>query len=842
MPLTAAQAALQLPGAEAVTAVVLRPTDPGADDVVVVQALSDREFWGTLAGEPLSFRHLLVGGVSLSESLTRPGQLTGESDPVQGSFVVELTEGMATTWFDLDWNERPCELYLGAWRGADGERMDLDEFDVWLVGVVDRVRRRGSMQAEVYFSDATLDFDRPLVLKLYRGFGGALRIVGAADAPAGSRVFLRGGTAPDPTPTTPTTIAPPFTFEVVGRLRSFQPGTNGTLLGVGWGATFNEMNARIRVSSAGELVAVLDTGAASQSFNTGHVAAIDRPFYGALVLEDDGVTARLYAGEDADDTLPVWETTLATPMPGGDWNWVQVGELQGPGFDAWEVRLWSSAKTQEELEDLGDGPVTDAATRTDLVESWRFSEGVVLGTGPEVAFGERGLLDLVNGDGGSPEWSSSYEGDDPDLFEGSPFGRSRARVYGGPVRNVPLVPVDSQRHLLGWDDEAVDEVLVQRMRGVPMVRRWSVAASAPGDVSFDAATNSIVLASAAVGSFGYAVPGQVEPARLGQRVQVTDATLAANRGVFRVAVDGVSDDGLRLAVVDRYLQAESGPATVVVQSYEPDAQYEVDLQHAVSVLNSNPTGDVTADLVGRMPPGGEARWSELFELATGAVPDTTSVVFDPVLGVFIEPGSSPTLKEFLDGFARSAFGWWVKSGGVYKLGNFRPPSGAVVADLRPPLCEFEPLDLADPTPFWRVPVRFARNWSVQDGDALATSVSQADRQRWGAQYLEEPWTDRRVQRRFPASREHPGLETWLVERADAVTYAAMAGAMLSRLVPVAWYKVTFSSLWAAFIQVDDVVTASEPDDPSLGLSLTPLRIVTRELDTGDGTVTLEGHT
>lgn len=227
-------------------------------------------------------------------------------------------------------------------------------------------------------------------------YGTAFGVVGGTNSQDQDWVFLFPA-GPFPA----VTIEPPLTFEIAGRLRAYQIGSFGTLLRVGWGDTFSERSVRLRIADSGELLAVADLGGGGGSFRTGHVVEPGDPFYAAYVLEADGVTARLYAGKTSDDALPVWTHTYFTPMAGGAWNDLRIGESFGPTFDVWEARLWSVAKTRGELEDLGDGPVLDAPSRPELIESWRFEESA--GT---MAFGELGRLDLDSGFL-TPEWPGS---------------------------------------------------------------------------------------------------------------------------------------------------------------------------------------------------------------------------------------------------------------------------------------------------------------------------------------------------------------------------------------------------------------------------------------------------
>ena len=946
MALTPAQLILREPGAFAISALVLEPTDPAAADVVVPQHVADSGLV-TLAGdieERVSFKNVIAksGGLNFNESLTKPAQFTAkESDLAGGRVMFDADEEMAIKWPGYDWNGKPMRLYLGARTGADGALMTLADFDFQFEALMDKLHKPGKKRFEIEFRDLRLKFKKDHASTLYRGFGGAFPVrTGSA---IGTYLRQNHFSGMD--------ITGEMTIEFVGVLEQVFAFTQHTpMLWNGVQAETALNYGMIFFHFGAASFAELGFAAAAEVISSGFVVPQNVPVYLAAALESDGQTVHFYAGVDGADIVEVGVEVLAAPIAAGSTGGMQIGQGFDIDFVPWEVRLWTTQKTLEELQTLSEGPVQDALLRADLKESWRFEEGVVLGLGaggavlentgigaggwhlelepavnfglahttldatpladlevvilpvtslfvpptdyafeinnlsstfkltidPQgaalinglatyntlagegirvffngtdyeispVAFGEKRFIDLYPV-GDPPKWESSLSGDAPDKFPGSIAGKSRGEVYG-PASNVNLFKVDHQRSIYGWDHEPAVGVDELRENGVPMVRQHEVTSIAPGEFVFEEAHNTITITNPAIGSWSPFVAGQARPSRLGQRFEVEGAVQAENLGVFRVAVAGVSADGFVLTVADRALVDESAPTATAIFSYGRvlgvgDVEYRLDLARSIAFLHSEPKGEITGDIDGRSLPAAGARWTELFELITGTVPDTAAVVFDPVLAFVLPPGSNLSTVKVLSEMARSAYGWWIEdpTGGGFRLGNFTPPSGPPVETLvtEQILRVIPSRSVLKPTT--RFSTGYRKTWHVQDADSLGSSVSQAEQQRFGAEFTTEPNTNKPAQKAYPLAPEHPGFETWIVETADVLTFNGLADAMISKERD--FFRLDFSGLPMLNVQLDDVVNVTW-DDPTLSLVGTDCRVLSRAIDTGGYTMGLGVHT
>lgn len=827
------------------TLAVAKPRDPANGDAEVSVGLADGEFWTNPSDGLPSFPFRAVfadgSGLRISEYLIRAGAIaTGSSEIGRGTLTLESPTAAQDDWRDLDWNGAEITFYVGARYRADGQLMVFSEFDSF-VGEIERMDTAGDRAWELSFADPRLALEEPATVKFYRGFGGGLYFPGHLVATADRYGVQYSGASG-------ITLEAPFTLESIGRVRDLDAAALEafTALAV--------HPAVLQVLFDGTLRAKLVTVShGSITITTTHQVAEGEPYYLGLVVAADGVTVKLYAGTDADDVLEVWEETLPSAFASSSITQVNVGAANGncPALEVWENRFWNTVKTQEELETLGDGPVTDATDRADLVESWRFSEGEEIGTGPAIVLGEKGVFDLSKVGTGDPMWVSSYEGDDPDQFPGSPAGQTKARSWG-PAMNVKLVQIDSQRPAYTWhhvDDAADLDQVVARLRsgGVPMVRDHSLTSTENNQFVFDAATSTLTIAIPAFSprDFRLFVAGQQDPARLGQRVVISNT--ASNNGTRRVAVNGISADGLTVKLTDGPVVDESALTGAKIESHPADVQYE-GLEFGAAAyglpprveLDSAPDGDLTADLQ-VMEPGGFSfgLWSEIHAEISGKTVQTAAVSFDPLLAYHLPAGDAKTKRDVLDALARAAFGWWIENpnGTGHVLGNWLPPSGSPVASLGAdgPLADVVPIRAA--LPVGKFEIAHSPIWHQQSGDSLNGSVSAGDRARWSEPYTVRPVVDRRIRdERFPRSREIPRIVSFVSTPSDVTSLEALARPFF--FLEPQWFRLVFDSLWPMFIRPNDVLELTW-DDPSMGLDATLVRVTGREFDTGAGTMALE---
>lgn len=846
MPLTELQKALQEPGARAINAIILRPIDPAQDNAEVVELISDGDLWVNTAGivpAGNSFRKVIAegGAPSLTESLTQPMQLTGQSQFTAGTMTVDADDDMVSRWGDLLWNGRPFDWYLGVQFGTAGQRLGLDDFELALSGLIDKVRPIGDRQYEITFVGRRKDLEKNLVEDIYLGFGGGFAIRYVAESGAylhadhSATMDLTGDMSIDWVGRVEQFASPPPNngayFPPLPLLMNGDSGLSGTPeLDCNYGLFMDEATHKLGFGSADEVV--LSTFTIPE----------DGPVFMAASVT--GTTVSFFAAIYPADVLPVGTATLTLAPTPGSTHGLHIGQPDGSFLIPWEVRLSDIPLTLDDFIDRAKGPMMDADTRDGIVEVWRFSEGVQLGVGNPVVFGEKEAIDLDALGPGPIEWVSTFEGDDPDLFSGGPAGNTKAATYGF-ANNVPLVRLDTQRRLWSWDHEPRVDALVWtydrfRMRGVPLVPDWSVTAGNSGDFVFDDA-GTVTITNGALPGFEKFIAGQISPARLGQRIVVT-GTGSANDGVFRIGIGGISADGRSMTLVDRAVIDQSAPADTVIASYSADIQLEAHPEGSYIELLADPTGDVTADLYGRIGAAGKARWDELFEMITGIA--VTAASFNPVLGFHLPPGGNLTKNAALDELARSAFGWWVETpeAAGYRLGNFTPPGGGPsVASVSVSSLGSDhvgvvtPLDSVDP--YWQFKIGYAKNWKTQT-DGLGTSVSPADAQRFAAEYSWEPSTDRSVLGDYPLATAHPGFTTWLTERDDVLTFKALAKAMIG--VKRRWYQIDWPTFWPWHIRPGDEIAVTW-DDPTVPLNSTPCRVTSRSVDAAGYSISLVVH-
>ncbi len=135
-----------------------------------------------------------------------------------------------------------------------------------------------------------------------------------------------------------------------------------------------------------------------------------------------------------------------------------------------------------------------------------------------------------------------------------------------------------------------------------------------------------------------------------------------------------------------------------------------------------------------------------------------------------------TVATVLDQIAQSVGAWWgIDRAGVFRIKQFTAPSGsAVLSFVAADMVEFlERLPTRDRAslPVYRTLIRHSRNYTVQDGGALAGAVSDVRRGVLAQAFQEEISTDASVQTKHLLAGELI-LETLLQVAANAATEAA----------------------------------------------------------------------
>lgn len=831
MSLATFKAVAGLPFAEIVAAIDLEARDPVTETQREFRFTNAPSLFTEPGDDPPNeqYRSVLMKGWRTDRRLTRKSTFTGPSQFNRGELIVsnsmpDGSPGPLDDWLSLDWNNQPITIRVGGRIRADGTAYPFAEFYPYFVGVVQDVVARADGQLSIILAGRTILCQQPVVEAFYRAFGGAMRLFEAYDAATSADAAFTLST---------------LSLEWFGVPRSL-PSAECALIR----HTSNDYGLIAR--STGALYFVHGGGTEVQ---TSYTLTAGQPLVTACTAAPaaTGFDVRVYAGTCAEDLAEVLATNIPTLAP--SLGMIKLGRYSGDGIDAdvWESRVWSTARTLDEIRDQADGPLVAPSSQAGLVECWKFGDGTGL-----TARGELEAHDLTLSNS-SIAWVSSLEGDDPEQFGGDLLGRTKPRTYG-PAFNVPLTGVDQQRHDHQWSDLASADLLRLKVNGAPMVPEESVQVVTLGDITYDDTSNEFVIAPASGLSFHRFVPGQSDPAVLGQKIEVDKS--GSWDGAYRVAVDGISPDGLRMQVKtengdgDPVLSSGSLPNNATIESAASDVQYSYDLETSTVSTNQTPPGPLTADVVGAL--GATARVSEIFEAVVGET-ITNDLTFDPVVAVHIATGESLKKCDLLDALARSALGWWIEQrGGGYRLGNFGAPAGTpaahIVGSRVSEIGAVETFDVVgsirtitpqrSAVPSWQNRLGYDRSWHVHD--SVAGSVPQALRDRLTTQLRYTIRTYPTVRLRWPTSEPLQEIETLITRREDAETFLNLAAPLFSERRR--WFSVTVAGLGMLAIDLGDVVFLQHPDR-TLGLTGGTLaRVVAMTEDTSSDLVGLELYT
>lgn len=137
-------------------------------------------------------------------------------------------------------------------------------------------------------------------------------------------------------------------------------------------------------------------------------------------------------------------------------------------------------------------------------------------------------------------------------------------------------------------------------------------------------------------------------------------------------------------------------------------------------------------------------------------------------------GTSEVLTSgLLNEFLLSLDGWWaISRTGQFTVGAFSSPENEASSDSYNETNILNDSFNRLPTiaPIWRFSLGFQRNFSQQDGDALAASVTAANRRLYSQDYLRNIQQSDSTKTQFPTARDIQ-LDTLLTLEADAETLA-----------------------------------------------------------------------
>lgn len=795
------------PGAELYMAAQLQPFEADGVTVRNVRITTAPYLFTGAADTPSNalFKSVAMTGWRTKRRVSSRGSFTGRSDFSTGELVLDATRGDLDDWDSLIWDNRPVTIHMGGRRKKDGSPFLWTDYETVFVGLTRRAEPGRDRQIEIEIAGRKVLLADPVEQQVYRAFGGAV------DLPDGAKI--QAATEPSALD-----FPAPIAWEFIGRVVAL-PAVQATFgrRATGWGLAFDPAGLVSFITSSG-------TTATTYSVLVGVI------YLGASVAAD-GVTATLYGGIDGNDVDEVWTGTLLDAIDNNfDAGLFKVGPyLSAYGhLEPWEFRIWKKELTLDDVLLRVDGPISTPNQLDDLAEVFKLGEQV--GT---VSLGEKtGIsLNLQNG----ATFTSSLTGDDPEQFDGSILGQT-VQDAAGPVFNAPLVPVDTGlRHFLAGRRAWTDFRRV-KVRGAPLIPDEQQLAVGVGDISFKDG-DTIVLSAGLTGH--RFIPGQAEPERQGQRLDVVDSGGAWD-ATYNVAVDGVSADGLEVQVIDEITGSspafDTGDGAAGTKVQTPgfgapggDGMFSYDLTRSLFTTVFAPDGVPTIDGAG---PLGLATVSAHVADIFSRVPDlsvtvdSSALTFDPVIGYMILKGAAPTYADLLDAIMRSCFGWWIEDrSGNFRIGTWTLPTGTpkamILGSNRHELPDSTPsasligriktppeaVHTVDPT--WRITVGYRRNWYQQDAGGLAGSLTPGDREALSKTWKIAPWTDGRNRRQFRTRAPLPQIDTYLAdERADAETLITLA-------LPFAAEKrrqfdVQVQGLGLMSLDVNDVVLLEHP--------------------------------
>ncbi|MEM1204773.1 MAG: hypothetical protein AAGN66_16210 [Acidobacteriota bacterium] len=695
----------------------------------------------------------LAGGWSVVRAIGQRGQLGGASQPDYGELFLDNQDGALDYLRDVDLDGQPVQIYLGGLFRTDGAPYPWSSFEQRFAGHVHRFVPTGKKFQIQLRGPEGLD-DRPAIETVLEGWGGGLRFGAGQEGVAAHHAGLD--------------VTGALTLGWVGVVHAL-PSSWAGLVRQGTSAADAVVFVQVGADGTWRLRVRGGSVATNGPMNPGQLVAL-----GAIVDADasssTGYRARLFQRQ-AGRWLQVAEGEIPEPQPNGEGVYLAKG---GQDIDATYLETWlqTGALEEADLRRRLSAPIEDADEISAMIWAYKFEDR----TG-DTALDELELADATLT--GSPTWSPSLTGDDPTRFgTGAAPGLAEPATVG-PCRNVPLVAVDTpgRWHRFGlMDPDAIEglggDVVRVRSNGSPMVPPFLATST---EIKFDLAGRSMFGPS---GFFAPLIPGQAEPLRPGQQVEIsTDSGL--NDGVYTLAAEGVRKNGKRLVVVEALQGDEPKGQEVTVRSIDPG--YAVDeTRSAITLDGYTPAGEegrLTADVVGWVSssaearvtgarsPVGQASASVQYAYWSGRPVDASALEWDPVLGIHSPGGQSPPRRDILARILDSCAAWaLLEPDGTVRLGHHAPPSGNPVLELRS--LAKEPEGLATVPPHWAYRLAYDRNWTPMDEGSLVQSLTAGDRQA-----LVEPyrWLDDRDQDLrddYPNATELE-RETYLTTRADS---------------------------------------------------------------------------
>jgi hypothetical protein len=260
--------------------------------------------------------------------------------------------------------------------------------------------------------------------------------------------------------------------------------------------------------------------------------------------------------------------------------------------------------------------------------------------------------------------------------------------------------------------------------------------------------------------------GRPKPLTFGVVKNISPPLVNSTNLVYQVhdgsveAVDAVRDKGVALIFATN---------TTDILAWSPvSGRYATDLSTGMIRLGSSPSGLVTADVRGDNTPTYTANTvgilRRIFDRSTefNDSQDLVSVAFDRVsadksAAVGVHTGTSALVKvnRVFDTLMAGIDAWWrFNRTGRLTVGVLPNPSGhASLLTLTDADIEKDSITRDTPEdPVWTMGIQYQRMWTVQNPDALAASVTDANKSLYGTQYRTVNNVKTRAKQVFPLAR------------------------------------------------------------------------------------------
>lgn len=377
---------------------------------------------------------------------------------------------------------------------------------------------------------------------------------------------------------------------------------------------------------------------------------------------------------------------------------------------------------------------------------------------------QAGFLELINTDGALDNALQNYAID----------GREISVFYGPYMEPFDQFQIIAQLLGVRWEGGR------ERLRAV--VRDRSYTLDKPVQETFYLGTGGA--------EGGAELEGKPKPLVYGEVLNISITLIDATNLVYQVhdgAIDSVVniyDRGLSLTL-DTAVGTGGDVANyaALIAASPAAGNYITSVAEGLIRLASSPAGLVTADIKGDDTGsvyvdtiGGICQrvMSDRASLASAWINGATwDALPSYSVGIYISPNDATTSEQLIDFLTGSIGASW------------GPSRAGVIRAYQPVLPETQPTDLylgeediidmvplSPPNPRWRQAVGYEKNWTIQRGEDLAGSVTDARRQFLKDEYRFESSTDLQIRTRHAESLNPPLLAGGLVASADAATVAA----------------------------------------------------------------------